>query len=97
MDAERWSRIQQLYHQAAALDDADRTAFLARVAREDQSLRAEIESLLTDGLSDEPFLEEPALAVAARLVAGNTPPLTGHAFGPYRIDGLLGAGGMGDV
>ena len=97
MDADRWSRIQQLYHDAAALDDADRLAFLARVGHEDQTLRAEIESLLTDGAAGGPFLEEPALAVAARLVAGDIPGLTGHAFGPYRIDGLLGAGGMGDV
>ena len=56
MDAERWSRIQQLYHEAAALDDADRVAFLARVGREDQTLRAEIESLLTDGADGGPFL-----------------------------------------
>jgi len=97
MDTDRWSRIQQLYHEAAALDDADRVAFLARVGREDQTLRAEIESLLTDGTHGGPFLEEPALAVAARLVAGDIPGLTGHAFGPYQIERLLGAGGMGDV
>ena len=97
MDADRWSRIQQLYHEAAALDAADRVAFLARVGREDQTLRAEIESLLIDDAPDGPFLGEPALAVAARLVAGDVPGLTGQTFGPYRIDGLLGAGGMGDV
>jgi len=97
MESERWSRIQQLFHEAAALDDAARAAFLARVAGEDPTLRAELESLLTDGAPDGAFLEEPALAVAARLVADDIPELAGHTFGPYLIDELLGSGGMGDV
>lgn len=94
MNAERWSRIEQLYHEAAALDTADRAGFLLRACGGDQPLLSEIESLLEE---DEPFLEEPALAVAARLVSDEILDMTGRTFGVYRIDGLLGAGGMGDV
>ena len=97
MDAERWSRIEQLYHQAAALGAADRAAFLTRECAGDQGMRVQVESLLEEDASSGSFLEEPALAIAARLVAGEIPVLTGRAFGPYQIDGLLGAGGMGDV
>ena len=97
MEPERWSRIEQLYHHAVLLTGAERSAFLARACDGDQKLLAEIESLLAEDVGGEPFLEEPALAVAARLVAGEIPVLAGRTFGPYQIEELLGAGGMGDV
>jgi serine/threonine protein kinase len=97
MEADRWLRIEQLYHQAAALGAADRVAFLAHECAGDQGMRDQLEALLEEDASSGSFLEEPALAIAARLVASEIPVLTGRAFGPYQIDGLLGAGGMGDV
>ena len=97
MDADRWSRVEGLYHQAVLLDRAERASFLARACSDDQDLRAEVESLLDEDAGGDRFLDEPALAVAARLVADEIPVLTGRAFGPYRIGTLLGAGGMGDV
>ena len=97
VDADRWSRVEGLYHQAVLLDRAERASFLARACSDDQDLRAEVESLLDEDAGGDPFLDEPALAVAARLVADEIPVLTGRAFGPYRIGRLLGAGGMGDV
>ena len=44
------------------------------------------------------FLETPALALAARDLAQDEPPLPEGTFvGPYRIVSLLARGGMGDV
>jgi serine/threonine-protein kinase len=97
MDPDRWSRIQQLYHQALELDADRREAFLAGACGDDRSLRGEIESLLDEDDGDGVFLEEPALAATARLVGDEIPALVGGPFGPYHITELLGTGGMGDV
>jgi serine/threonine protein kinase len=97
MDAERWSRIEELYHQGRALGDAARAEYLAHTCAGDPALLAEVQSLLDEDARGDAFLEEPALAVAAQLVAGDIPVLAGRAFGPYEIGALIGAGGMGDV
>src|SRR5205807_184664 len=39
----------------------------------------------------------PALEVAAKVVANQTRSLAGQQIGHYRIESLLGAGGMGEV
>jgi hypothetical protein len=97
MDPDRWSRLEQLYHEAIGLDEADRAAFLTRACGDDLALRTDLESLLSEDVAPGPFLEEPAFAAGARLVADEVPRLSDREFGPYRLIGLLGAGGMGDV
>jgi serine/threonine protein kinase/Tol biopolymer transport system component len=96
MDADRWARVEKIFHQAARLAGADRSAFLERECGGDRALLAEVESLLTDE-PDTTFLDQPAIAVAARLVVDEAAMPPGRRFGPYRIDGLIGSGGMGDV
>ena len=96
MDADRWSRIEQLYHQARRSTVRDRAAFLARACGDDRTLRAEIESLLA----------EDAAGALSRGAGARGRRATGRrrhscAHGP-RIRALpdrrlLGAGGMGDV
>ena len=83
MDAARWGRIEALYHAAAALGSEERAAYLTVHCDGDAVLRREVEVLLEQ--SDASFgISSHGLQV-------------GQQLGPYRIEGLLGAGGTGQV
>jgi len=97
MTPERLGQIQELYH--AALDRApgERAAFLSQACSGDDQLQREVESLLPpNGDRNGGLMEKPAMEIAAELLAsGELNP--GAQLGPYGIEGLLGAGGMGRV
>ena len=98
MTPERWQKISRLYHDARARESGERARFLRDACRDDEALRAEVESLLTESASAEDFLNAPALAMVPELVDDPAEPtLTGQQLGPYQVQDLLGVGGMGQV
>jgi len=98
MQPDRWSRVERLYHSAAALRPEERAAFLERSCDGDSELRREVESLLAHEQTAEDFIESPAVEVAADLMAHGEPEaMVGRQVGHYRIVSLLGEGGMGVV
>ncbi|NJM53497.1 MAG: serine/threonine protein kinase [Blastocatellia bacterium] len=61
-------------------------------------MRNEVESLLASDESSGDFIENPALEVAAELLADDkSNSKIGQVIGQYKIVSLLGAGGMGEV
>jgi Tol biopolymer transport system component len=98
MTPERESRVEWICHEALALDEAAREAFVADACAGDEVLRREVESLLRQQSQANGFLSEPALVGAAqRLATEFGRSLIGRKLGAYQIQSLLGAGGMGEV
>src|SRR5262245_25053451 len=91
MTPERWRQITAIFHGVRDLDSGRRPAMLAELCGGDVTLRAEVESLL-HGHAE-------AIAGGHVTVSGEVVPQLqpGAAFGDYRIDALVGAGGMGQV
>ena len=96
--AERRRQIEEIVIEALDLTGACRAAHLDSACGDDRELRDEVESLLAQENRANAFLETPALEAAARALAdGQSSVLVGRTAGHYRIDALLGAGGMGEV
>jgi eukaryotic-like serine/threonine-protein kinase len=93
-----WQRIEELLEQAMALEPARRSAFLEQACAGDERLRGEVESLLAYEERVEQFMPVPALDMLGGGIAGEPARFAeGQEVGPYRIVGLIGRGGMGQV
>ena len=94
MTPERWRRIEEIYHAVLGEGVSQRSAFLIEACAGDAELRHEVESLLTQRASMDGPLDGAAVAIAAQLASSAARPIR---IGAYRLDTLLGAGGMGEV
>lgn len=90
MDAERWQRLSPLLDALLELPVGERTQHLQVLRREDPLLADELEKLLALGADDADFLATPVM----QLPVGAVP---GARLGPYRLERLVGEGGMGQV
>lgn len=98
MTPERYKQIEEIFSAALELEAGKRAAFVERACAADHELRREVESLLAAQQEADEFIETPALEVAAEMLAvEQTRTLAGRMIGPYRIQYLLGAGGMGEI
>ena len=92
MDPARWERIQGLFHSAMDLCEPERSAFLLQSCGEDRELRDAVEAMIEEDARSTTLLDRDVGHIARDVLHA---PL--RQFGPYRIQKLLGEGGMGVV
>ena len=87
--------IEEICHEALVRSPGERALFVREACDGDEVLRAEVESLLAnqsraDALGSGLGIRDSGLGIG-------TEELIGKQIGVYRIDSLLGTGGMGEV
>ncbi len=88
MKLEDWQRLDFLVEEALERPPEERPDYLDEACAGEETLRREVDSLLAVDAAAEGFLEVPAgLAASA----------AGERIGPYRIERMIGSGGMGVV
>lgn len=102
MDAKRWKQIDELLDAALEVSQAMRINFVTMHAGDDIDLRNQVLELLKAQDDADHFLDNSAMQVAAKVMADDETEVSAFAFinkkiATYRIERLLGAGGMGEV
>jgi len=95
MDSTHWEKIQALFHDAADLPESEQRAFLNAACGSDDGLIAEVLGLLREDARDSSLLGRDVGEVAHQILreAPSLPKEIGH----YRLQRVLGEGGMGVV
>lgn len=91
---ERWRRVEDLFYRASECPPEERSARLEEWCAGDRELRDEVESLLKAAADAERQVADAGSRPAQSV---DTDPWIGRTIGSFRLERLIGRGGMGAV
>ena len=97
MPDQHWENLKQIFHGAVALAPAERHTYLDHACDGNASLRHAVESLIKSHEETNNFVDVPAYQAAAEMLVNSLDLKPGKNIAHYRIERLLGEGGMGTV
>ena len=102
MEPRRWKQIDELMDAALDVPVDERERFVSERAGSDRDLCSEVLKLLGAHGNADAFLSTSAMKIAAKSIArhetvDSSVGLTNQRIGHYKIERLLGIGGMGEV
>jgi serine/threonine-protein kinase len=107
MERDRWEQIERLYYAALEREPGARDVFLDEACACDAELRREVAGLLACDVSNDSFIQSPAIEISARAMAAeplievSSNPMEslnmGYQIDVYQLLAPIGRGGMGEV
>src|SRR5262245_52420349 len=97
MRPEEWQRCVEIFSAALERQPEERAAFVDHACAENESLRHEVTMLLRSHEQSGDFISEPAFVAEPELLDDDRNALIGTQIGPYRVESVLGSGGMSVV
>jgi serine/threonine protein kinase len=97
MRPEEWQRCVEIFSAALEQQPEERAAFVDHACADDESLRREVTMLLRSHEESGDFISAPAFVAEPELLGDDPDALIGTQIGPYRVESVLGSGGMGFV
>ena len=97
MQADRWERLNDVFHGALAVEPSRRATYLADACGADSDLRHEAEALIAAHEHSSGFIETPVIAVNSIWPELGDAISPGRLIGPYRVLSEIARGGMGAV
>ena len=96
-----WRQVEDLFHAALEYPPEKRSSFLDSACGDDATVRGKIERLLARDENTSALLDEPAwgpgFSTPSPEQVAQDDAMSNQLVGPYRLQRLLGAGGMGAV
>lgn len=97
MAPERWQQVKEIFCSVLELPSERRAAFLSEACGGQDSLRSEVESLISAHEESDHFIDVPAFQASAEMLEDDSELKPGETLGRYQICSPLGQGGMGKV
>ncbi len=98
MQENHWQQIETIFNEAALLPMAERETLVRRHCAGDEELYREVWRLVEDDTEEDEFLQEPIFTLGAQIIENDFLEMPEKVeFASYKLQKLLGRGGMGAV